>query len=58
MEDKRNYDIIDGEIFDEPILYVIKPLETAKVYLNFSGLPSLLKYNEHFAIAIADENGK
>jgi hypothetical protein len=53
----RDFDVIKGEINDTLRVLPIKPLEIAKIYIDFTELPDLLNYNEHFAITIQNENG-
>ena len=38
--------------------YTLRPLECAKVYIDFRGLPSQMLYNQHFAIVVLDSAGK
>ena len=56
-EKERNFDVISGEINDTLRLMKLRPLEIAKIFIDFSELPDLLNYNEHFAITIQNEEG-
>lgn len=42
---------------DDLQLLTIRPLEIAKIYIDFRDLPDLLNYNEHYAITIQSEEG-
>jgi hypothetical protein len=58
--------VIDKEIkpedfkstYDYLRTYVLKPLEIAKVLLDFTTLPRNFFYNEHFAVVILDKDDK
>jgi hypothetical protein len=47
---KSTYDIVRA--------YILKPLEIAKVLLDFRSLPRNFFYNEHFAVVILDKDDK
>jgi hypothetical protein len=48
--------VISGVINDTLNVLTIRPLEIAKIYIDFRELPDLLNYNEHFAITIQQED--
>lgn len=44
--------------FDNVRTYLLKPLEIAKVLLDFTELPLNFYYNDHFAVVILDKSSK
>jgi len=52
----RDYNVIDGVIFDDMHWQDIQPLEIAKIYFDLRDLPGLMKYNEYFSIIITNDN--
>lgn len=66
MNDEDWINVIDTEIlpqdfkstYDYLRTYVLKPLEIAKVLLDFRSLPRNFFYNEHFAVVILDKENK
>jgi hypothetical protein len=44
--------------FDNVRTYLLKPLEIAKILLDFTELPLNFYYNDHFAVVILDKNSK
>jgi len=39
-------------------VYVLRPLETAKIFIDFRDLPDGFRYNEHFSIVILNSEGE
>ncbi len=44
--------------YDNVRTYLLKPLEIAKILLDFTELPLNFYYNDHFAVVILDKNSK
>ena len=55
---ERDYSITGEGIFDDFHIETLKPLETAKVYFNFTGFPDKLLYNDHVQIKIENAEGE
>lgn len=36
--------------------YTLRPLYSAKIYMDFSGLPAGFTYNEHYRVAVIDQD--
>jgi hypothetical protein len=42
--------------FDNPKSYTLRPLEIAKVIFDFSEVPELFLYNDHYSIIVLNED--